>query len=58
MRTWRHESEVIEEALREHLGLAAIERMRTRADLDERMATRLANEAVHETRRDRRRDSV
>lgn len=50
-RTGRGDSEVIEEALRRDLGLDLLERLWERADLDEAMATDLAVEAQHATRR-------
>jgi len=50
-RTGRGDSEVIEEALRRDLGLDLLERLWERADLDEAVATDLAVEAQHATRR-------
>lgn len=52
-RTGRRDSDVVEEALREHLGLAAIDRIRSSSDLDEEEATRLAYEELHAMRRER-----
>ncbi len=52
-RTGKRDSDVVEEALREHLGLAVVDRLRSRFDLDEEHAMRLANEEVHAMRRDR-----
>jgi hypothetical protein len=52
-RTGRRDSDVVEEALREHLGLAAIDRIRSSSDLDEEEATRLAYEELHALRRER-----
>jgi predicted transcriptional regulator len=53
-RTGRTDSEIIEEALREYLGLALIDRIGSRFDLTPEEAERLANEAVHEARREQR----
>ncbi len=50
-RTGRGDSEIIEEALRHHLGLDLLERLWQTSDLTEDQATRLAVEAQHETRR-------
>jgi hypothetical protein len=52
-RTGRRDSDVVEEALREHLGIAAIDRIRSSSDLDEEEATRLAYEELHAMRRER-----
>jgi hypothetical protein len=48
------ESEVIEDALREHLGFASLERIRARADLSEEEAMRLAYDELHSMRAERR----
>jgi hypothetical protein len=53
-RTGRRASDIVEEALREYLGLAAIDRMRSRSNLTPEEAERLANEALHAARRERR----
>ena len=53
-RTGRRDSDVVEEALREHLGLAATDRIRAQANVDEDAALRLAHEELHAKRRDRR----
>ncbi len=50
-RTGRGDSEIIEEALRHHLGLDLLERLWQTSDLTEDQATRLAVEAQHKTRR-------
>lgn len=50
-RTGRGDSEIIEEALRHHLGLDLLERLWQTSDLTEEQATRLAVEAQHKTRR-------
>jgi len=50
-RTGRGDSEIIEAALRHHLGLDLLERLWQTSDLTEDQATRLAVEAQHETRR-------
>jgi hypothetical protein len=49
-RTGRRDSDVIEEALRRHLGFDLLERIWENADLDEDEALALAVEAQHETR--------
>jgi len=47
-RTGRRDADVLEEALRE--GLGVIDRIRAKTNLDEEVADRLANELVHEQR--------
>ena len=54
-RTGKGDSEVIEEAVRRHLGLDLLDRLWARNDLDEQEAIELAVEAQHATRRRRRR---
>ena len=49
-RTGKGDSEVIEEALRRHLGLDLFDRLWARNDLDEGAAVELAVEAQHATR--------
>ena len=49
-RTGKGDSEVIEEALRRHLGLDLFDRLWARNDLDEDKAVDLAVEAQHATR--------
>jgi metal-responsive CopG/Arc/MetJ family transcriptional regulator len=49
-RTGRRESEVVEEALRGHLGLDLLNRIWENADLGDNEALVLAVEAQHETR--------
>jgi hypothetical protein len=49
-RTGKGDSEVIEEALRRHLGLDLFDRLWARNDLDEDEAVDLAVEAQHATR--------
>lgn len=51
------DSEVVEEALREHVGLAALERLATTATLDWEEALELAVRVQHETRRKSRKAS-
>ena len=51
-RTGRRDSEVLENALREGLGI--IDRIRARANLTEEAAYEVAHQAVHEARRTRR----
>jgi len=53
-RTGRGDSEVIEEAVRAHLGLDLLDRLWDRNDLGEQEAVELAVEAQHATRRRRR----
>jgi hypothetical protein len=53
-RTGKRDSDVVEEALRAHLGLAAIDRMRSASGLDPDEAMRLAYEELHALRRERR----
>ena len=53
-RTGKGDSEVIEEALRQHLGLDLLDRLWARNDLTEQQAMDLAIEAQHATRRQRR----
>ena len=48
------DSEVVEEALREWLGIAPLERIRAQADMDPDEAMALALEVQAEVRRDRR----
>jgi hypothetical protein len=49
-RTGKGDSEVIEEALRRHLGFDVLERIWAKNDLPEDEALALAVEAQHETR--------
>jgi hypothetical protein len=49
-RTGQTQSDVLEEALRE--GLGVVHRIRAKNDADEDEALRLASEAVHEVRRE------
>jgi plasmid stability protein len=51
-RTGRRDSEVLEAALREGLGI--IDRIRAKTNLEEEVAYALANEALHEARRERK----
>ena len=50
VRQGKKEYEVFEEALREHLGIAAVEHVWTRSDLDPDEALALAYEEVHASR--------
>ncbi len=52
-RTNRQEADVVEEALREHLGLDVIDVVRRRSDLTDEEAMRLAVEEVHAVREER-----
>jgi hypothetical protein len=53
-RTGKRDSDVVEEALREYLGLAVIDEIRAKANLDADEAMQLANEELHAMRRERR----
>lgn len=53
-RTGKGDSEVIEDAVRQALGLDLLDRLWARNDLDEAEATKLAVEAQHSTRRRKR----
>ncbi len=53
-RTGKGDSEVIEEALRAHLGLDLLDRLWKRDHMGEHEAVALAVEAQHATRRRRR----
>ncbi len=53
-RTGKGDGEVIEEALRQHLGLDLLDRLWARNDLVEDEAMSLAVEAQHATRRRKR----
>ena len=53
-RTGKGDSEVIEEALRQHLGLDLLDRLWARNDLTEQQAIDLAVDAQHAIRRPRR----
>lgn len=56
-RTGKRDSDVVEEALREYLGLAVIDRIRARSNLTPEEAEVLAYEELHALRRDRRKQS-
>jgi hypothetical protein len=56
-RTGKRDSDVVEDALREYLGLAVIDRIRSRFDLEEEEAMRIANAELHAMRRERRQAS-
>ena len=49
-RTGKKDYEVLEDALRSHLGVELLDRVRAKADLTEEQALRLAYEAVDATR--------
>ena len=53
-RTGKRDSDVVEEALRQHLGLAGVNSMRSASDLDPDQAMQLAYEELHALRRERR----
>ena len=50
----KRDSEVIEDALRSHLGIAALDEAQSLSSLDEDEALELANAEVHAARRKRR----
>lgn len=50
VRRGKKEYEVFEEALREHLGIAAVENVWTRSDLEPEDALALAYDEVHASR--------
>lgn len=50
----KRDSEVIEDALRAHLGIAALDEAQRLSTLDEDDALELANAEVHAARRERR----
>ena len=50
----KRDSEVIEDALRAHLGIAALDEAQRLSTLDEDEALELANAEVHAARRERR----
>jgi hypothetical protein len=50
-RTGKRDSDVVEEALREYLGLAVIDRVRARSDLSADEAMALAYEELHAERK-------
>ena len=54
-RTGKKDSDVVEEALREYLGLAVVDRVRARSDLTGDEAMALAYEELHAERRARSR---
>jgi hypothetical protein len=53
-RTGKRDSDVVEEALREYLGLALLERIWEKADLSEEEAMELAYDELHAMRAERR----
>jgi hypothetical protein len=58
VRKGKSASAVVEDALREFLGLALVDRIRARADLDEEEAMRLAYDGLRAARRERRRGTT
>ncbi len=54
-RTGKRDSDVVEEALREHLGFAVLDRVRARSTLSPEEAERLAYEELHALREKRQR---
>ncbi len=55
-RTGKSASDVVEDALREYLGLGLLQRIRAKADLSEDEAMKLANDELHAMRAERDRD--
>ena len=53
-RTGKRDSDVVEEALRDYLGLSVIDDIRSNADLDPDRAMKLAYEELQAMRRERR----
>ncbi|MBA3420606.1 MAG: hypothetical protein H0U12_01710 [Thermoleophilaceae bacterium] len=53
-RSDQRDSEIIEEALRAHLGMAALDEAQQLSALDEDEALELANAQLHAARRERR----
>jgi hypothetical protein len=53
-RKGRRDSDIVEDALREYLGFAAIDRIRARSDLTGDEALKLATEEVRAHRREQR----
>jgi len=52
-RTGKRDSDIVEEALREYLGLALLQRIREKSDLTEEEALELAYDELHAMRADR-----
>jgi hypothetical protein len=53
-RAGKRDSDIVEEALREYLGLSLLERIHEKADLTEEEALKLANDELHAMRAERR----
>jgi hypothetical protein len=56
-RTGRRDSDVVEDALREYLGLGLLQRIWEKADLSEEEATKLAYDELHAMRAERRKSA-
>jgi len=56
-RTGQRDSQVVEDALRQFLGLSVVDEIRAKADLDEEAALELAYDELHAARRKRRKAS-
>jgi hypothetical protein len=54
-RTGKRDSDVVEDALREYLGIGLLERIWEKADLSEEEALRIAYDELHAMRAERRR---
>jgi hypothetical protein len=53
-RTGKRDSQIVEDALRQFLGLSVVDKIRAKADLDEGAALNLAYDELHALRRKRR----
>jgi hypothetical protein len=56
-RTGKRDSQIVEDALRQFLGLSVVDEIRAKADLDEEAAVKLAYDELHALRRERRKAS-
>ena len=53
-RTGKRDSQIVEDALRQFLGVSVVDEIRAKADLDEGTALELAYDELHALRRSRR----
>jgi hypothetical protein len=56
-RTGKRDSQIVEDALRQFLGLSVVDEIRSKADLDEEAAIALAYDELNALRRERRKAS-
>jgi hypothetical protein len=56
-RTGKRDSQIVEDALRQFLGVSVVDEIRAKADLDEGTALKLAYDELHALRRERRKTS-